>query len=73
MWPWCCAGIVLAMVVGPADAQDTPVKTYGSAMLDAYCEPGQEIPDAVAFRYQCQIANNECGSRGNEQVWKIIF
>jgi len=45
-------------------------KTYGSAFLDSYFEPGQEVPDAVKLRYKCQVVENQCP---RPEMWKIIF
>ena len=73
MLRWWIASLLVAVVVAQTGAQDTPTKTYGSALLDAYFEPGQDIPDAVKFRFKCQVAENACSRRGNQQVWKIIF
>jgi hypothetical protein len=73
MLRWWIASILVAAVVTQAGAQDTPTTTYGSALLDAYFEPGQGISDAIKLRFKCQVAENSCSRRGNQQVWKIIF
>ena len=70
---WCFALMLVAVVVVRTSAQETPPKTYGSAFLDAYFEPGHGIPDAVKLRFKCQVAENACSPRGSQQVWKIIF
>lgn len=76
-WP-ALAAVLLAtgsLTVGllPAEAQEKPAKTYGSAFLDAHFEPGKEVRDAVRLRYKCQVAENTCTPQANQQVWKIIF
>jgi|GEM_PF-3912895 len=45
-------------------------KVFGSAFLDAYFAPGQEIDDAVKLRYRCRVAENTCTGA---EMWKIIF
>ena len=63
---------VLAMIIPLAGAwsADRETKTYGSAFLDAYYEPGQEIPDAVKLRYKCCVLENRCTT---PEMWKIVF
>jgi hypothetical protein len=45
-------------------------KVQGSAFLDSFFDPGQEVHDAVKLRYKCQVVENQCG---RPDMWKIIF
>jgi hypothetical protein len=49
---------------------DKQKQVYGSAFLEPYFEPGQEIHDAVKLRYKCQVVENQCT---RPDTWKIIF
>ena len=68
---------VLALAVGiacfaitEARGAEDEKKVYGSAFLNAFFEPGQEIHDAVKLRYKCKVLANECV---RPEMWKIIF
>lgn len=60
---------VFAVLVAALGAEE-PKKVFGSAFLDSYYEPGNEVNDAVKLRYKCRVVENEC-VRG--EMWKIIF
>lgn len=56
-------------VAGALGADDQK-KVHGSAFLDSFFEPGQEVGDAVKLRYKCQVVENQCA---RPEMWKIIF
>jgi hypothetical protein len=56
--------------IATAAANDDVRKVYGSAFLDAYFEPGQEIHNAIKLRYKCRVIENLCLQ---PEMWKIIF
>lgn len=59
----------LAACARPLTADETK-KVYGSAFLDSFFDPGQEVPDAIKLRYKCKVVENKCAS---PEMWKIIF
>jgi hypothetical protein len=65
--------IIAAFAIIPlanALGADQAKKVYGSAFLDAFYDPGQEVSDAVKLRYKCCVLENHCTT---PEMWKIIF
>lgn len=56
--------------VAGALGADEQRKVFGSAFLDSFYEPGQEVSDAIKLRYKCQVVENRCA---RPEMWKIIF
>jgi hypothetical protein len=68
LFPITMAALAISTAAGvDADAQK---QVFGSAFLEPYNEPGQEIRDAVKLRYKCQVVENQCA---RPEMWKIIF
>ncbi len=68
-----CAAVLASASLLTAQTVEAPAGgnyTKGSAFLDAYFDPGQEIRDAVRLRYRCRVEANECQAPG---TWKIVF
>jgi len=61
-----CTAITLTSALG----SDDPKKVFGTAFLDSFFEPGDEVNDAVKLRYNCQVVENQCS---RPEMWKIIF
>lgn len=59
-----------AVVLPDALGADEPRKVFGSAFLNSFHEPSQEVTNAIKLRYKCQVTENQCV---RPEMWKIIF